>query len=438
MRLSPSASRLTLPPFHSVFARAAQTVILVGLGWLLSGCSMDNAIGGGGFGSSAPMGATASNPAHRGPLMLGIDVLEAENFTLLQGKRVGLVTNQTGVNSRGVKTRLVMKRHPNVNLTALYTPEHGLDGRELAGKYVSDRKDSATGVIAYSLYGKTRKPTPAMLRGIDVMVFDMQDIGCRSYTYISTMAKCMEACGEQGIPFVVLDRPNPLGGVLVEGPGVESKWISFVSQFPIPYRHGLTVGELAYMSNNKGYTKPRCKLQVVKMRGYRRQMTWPDTGLRWVQTSPNIPRATSPMYYTATGIAGSASGFDLGIGKAYPFEVVSAPFLNQADFLRYMRSLNTPGVTYSPYGNGIKLNIHPHSTANLTALNLYILHYGQRHSKRSLFNKKDPHSILYKVYGSASIKPYVENGKSIDALVRSWEPGVRRFQAERQPYLLYQ
>lgn len=367
--------------------------------------------------------------------MLGIDVLESEGFNLLRGKRVGLVTNQTGVNGRGEKTRVVLKR--SVNLVALYAPEHGLDGVELAGKYVQTRKDKLTGLTAYSLYGKTRKPTPEMLRGIDVLVFDMQDIGCRSYTYISTMAKCMEACGELGIPFVVLDRPNPMGGVQIEGPGVEPKWISFVSQMPIPYRHGMTVGELAYMSNNKGYTNPRCKLQVVKMRGYTRTMTWPDTGLRWVQTSPNIPRATSPLYYTATGIAGSGSGFDIGIGGPYPFEIVSAPFLPQGEFLSYLRGLDMPGVNFAPYGKGVKINIHPHSRANLTALNLYIMSYGQKRSKRSLFKANDPNSIMYKVYGSASIKPYVESGKSIDALVKSWEPNVRRFQAERQPYLLY-
>ena len=423
--------QLTLRKLFTKFS----PLLLIGLSWLLSSCAMSDTTGGGGFGGGA-VSQTPANPASRGPFMLGIDVLAGQDFSLLRGKRVGLVTNQTGVNSRGEKTRMVLKR--NVNLVALYTPEHGLDGRETAGKYVATRKDPLTGLPAYSLYGVSRKPTPAMLAGIDVLVFDMQDIGCRSYTYISTMAKCMEACGELGIPFVVLDRPNPMGGIQVEGPGVEKRWTSFVSQYPIPYRHGLTVGELAYMSNNRGYTQPRCKLQVVKMQGYRRSMTWPDTGLTWVQSSPNIPHATSPFYYTATGIAGSASGFDLGIGGPYPFELVSAPFLPQGPFLEYLRGLNMPGVTFSPYGSGVKINIHPHSTANLTALNLYILGYAQRHSKRSLFNKKDPQSILYKVYGSDSIKPYVESGRSIDALVASWEPNVRRFQAERAPYLLYQ
>src|SRR5438552_30297 len=161
---------------------------------------------------------------------LGIDVLQKQGFAPLVGKRVGLITNQTGVNAAGVKTRLILAHASGVKLVALFTPEHGLDGTELAGKYVSSRRDPLTGLPAYSLYGPTRKPTPQMLKGIDVLVYDLQDIGCRSYTYISTMVKCMEAAGEKGIDFIVLDRPNPLGGVRVEGPPIETRWISFIGQ----------------------------------------------------------------------------------------------------------------------------------------------------------------------------------------------------------------
>jgi uncharacterized protein YbbC (DUF1343 family) len=168
----------------------------------------------------------------RAAVELGIDRLQDMNFAPLVGKRVGLITNHTGVNGAGVKTRLILHRARNVNLVALFTPEHGLDGTELAGKYISSRRDAATGVTAHSLYGPTRKPTPAMLRGIDVLVYDMQDIGCRSYTYVSTMGRCMQAAAEAGIEFIVLDRPNPLGGARVEGPMIEPQWISFVGQFP--------------------------------------------------------------------------------------------------------------------------------------------------------------------------------------------------------------
>jgi uncharacterized protein YbbC (DUF1343 family) len=167
-------------------------------------------------------------------VQLGIDVLQSENFAALQGKRVGLITNQTGVNSAGKKTRLILAHAPGVKLVALFSPEHGPDGTELAGKYVASRRDQATGLLVHSLYGPTRKPTPQMLAGIDVLVYDMQDIGSRSYTYISTMVKCMEAAGELNIEFMVLDRPNPLGGVRVEGPMIEPQWISFVGQLPVP------------------------------------------------------------------------------------------------------------------------------------------------------------------------------------------------------------
>src|SRR5215212_2568130 len=180
------------------------------------------------FGFAAPAGAVVD---------LGIDVLEQSNYAILKGKRVGLVTNQTGVDRKGIRTRVLLRQ--NCNLVALYTPEHGLDGTEKAGKYVKSRKDRQTGVMAYSLYGPTRKPTRDMLGGVDILVFDLQDIGCRGYTYISTMGKCMEAAGENNIPFVVLDRPNPLGGNRIEGPSVEGRWISFVSAFPVPYVHGM-------------------------------------------------------------------------------------------------------------------------------------------------------------------------------------------------------
>src|SRR5450432_779466 len=229
---------------------------------------------------------------------LGIDVLVSHDYSLLAGKRVGLITNQTGVNSAGIKTRLLLKRH--CNLVALYTPEHGLDGTEKAGRKVGTARDRLTGLPIHSLYGATRKPTPEMLRGLDALVFDLQDIGCRSYTYLSTMGKAMEAAGEAGIEFIVLDRPNPLGGQRVEGPPIEKQWISFVGQFPVPYVHGLTAGEMAGMANDRGWMGARCRLVVVPMKGWSRSMAWPDTGLRWVQTSPNIPNALSPFYYAAT------------------------------------------------------------------------------------------------------------------------------------------
>jgi len=372
---------------------------------------------------------------------LGIDVLEAHDYSLLAGKRVGLITNQTGVDSEGTRTRVLLKRH--CNLAALYTPEHGLDGTEKAGRYVRTRRDPVTGVIAHSLYGPTRKPTPEMLRGIDVLVFDLQDIGCRSYTYISTMGRCMEAAGENHIPFVVLDRPNPVGGLRVEGPSVDPRWISFVSQFPIPYVHGLTVGELARMVNGKRWMAAQCELTVVQMHGWRREMTWGDTRLRWLPSSPNIPRGTSPLYYIATGLVGELSGPETGIGGPAPFQSIAASWLNAASFTNYLRSQEISGVIFKPFRSGrlegSRLTIEPDSPANLTGLGIYMLAEMNRRGRTDLFQRTSASKldIFYKVCGGTTIRSQIESGKTPQYVIASWLPNEREFRAARAPYLLY-
>ena len=375
---------------------------------------------------------------------LGIDVLQQNHFDLLQGKRVGLVANQTGVNSAGEKTRLILHRH--VNLVALYTPEHGLDGTEKAGVDVRSRRDPLTGLKAYSLYGDTRKPTPEMLAGIDVLVYDMQDIGCRSYTYISTMGKCLQACAEQGKEFVVLDRPNPLGGNRVEGMGIEPRWISFVGQFPIPYVHGMTVGELALMANDKGWMGPRANLQVVKMHGWSRSMTWPMTGLRWVQTSPNIPLAMSPNYYVITGIVGGlADGLDLGLFSPRAFQILGARWITP-QMLFYLQS-KCHGIGVYPYvtssGPGVIFHANPNGLSggggDLCAAALYTLAESNRESHGGIFSKASGEmmNLFYKVYGSDTIRHDLAT-KRPEQIIASWQPFLARFRAEREPFLLYQ
>ena len=373
---------------------------------------------------------------------LGIDTLRAQGFAPLVGKRVGLVTNQTGVDSNGTKTRILLRKAPNVRLVALYSPEHGIDGTIAAGKYVSSRTDAATGLPVHSLYGPTRKPTAAMLKGIDVLVYDMQDIGVRSYTYISTMGKCMEACGELGIPFIVLDRPNPLGGHRVEGPGIEEKWRSFVGQFPVPYLHGMTAGELARMANANGWAGNRCQLSVVPMQGWSRGMTWERTGLRWVQTSPNIPRASSVPYYAATSIFGSLTGaaLDVGIGTGEPFQMAGKYGMDPGAFIR---ELNVAGLRCcEPYSRkefgGARLLLNANSGENLAAVNVQLLCAAQKQSRGSIFAKyRDPDNLFWKIYGSTAIRGQIENGTNPSAIVASWEPGVQRFKAARQAYLMY-
>jgi uncharacterized protein YbbC (DUF1343 family) len=372
---------------------------------------------------------------------LGIDVLGSHHYSLLEGKRVGLITNQTGVNSAGTKTRLLLKRH--CDLVALYTPEHGLEGTEKAGRYVKGRRDRLTGVIAHSLYGPTRKPTPEMLRGIDVLVFDLQDIGCRSYTYISTMGRCMEAAGENKIPFVVLDRPNPVGGLRVEGPSVEPRWRSFVSEFPIPYVHGLTVGELARMVNGRHWISTPCDLTVVEMHGWRRGMTWEDTGLRWIPSSPNIPRGDSPLYYIATGLVGELSGPEIGIPGPRPFQSIAARWLDATSFTRYLRSLDTPGVEFRPYregrAQGSSLTIAPDAPANLTGLGIYLLAEMNRQARPDMFRRTSASKLdlFYKVCGGTFIQAQMREGKSPGSIVAAWQPNELEFRRTRAQYLLY-
>jgi len=372
---------------------------------------------------------------------LGIDVLERNNYALLRGKRVGLVTNQTSVDSHGDKTRVLLRQH--CNLVALYTPEHGLNGTEKAGRYVKSRRDPVTGLTAYSLYGPTRRPTPAMLRGIDVLVFDLQDIGCRGYTYISTMGKCMEAAAENNIDFVVLDRPNPLGGLRIEGPLVQAGWISFVGQFPVPYVHGMTVGELARMVNDRGWIDGHCNLTIVPMRGWTRNLTWSDTGLRWIPTSPNIPHATTPFYYLATGMIGELAGLETGVGSDKSFEVIAAKWVNAENFTRYLRSLEIPGVSSMEFHRGrvqgSALRISPSTPANLTALGIYMLAELNRTSGSNLLSRtnRSKLDIFFKVYGSSAIRSQLQRGMSPATIVASWEKDIANFRAARRPYLLY-
>lgn len=251
-------------------------------------------------------------------IQLGIDVLEAEKFKRLRGKRVGLVTNQAGVNSRGESTIQVLHtrgRKAGVKLVKLFGPEHGIYGNVPAEKIVQNQIDSKTKLPVFSLYGKTRKPTPEMLRGLDYMVIDLQDIGSRSYTYVSCMRYVLEACFDAGIPVLVLDRPNPLGGLKVDGPMLDDKWQSYVGMYPVPYVHGLTIGELAIAATRENWltltnnARSRGRVDVVKMKGWTRAMRWRDTGLKWVPTSPYINSPEAVEGYAMSGLGTQAGKF---------------------------------------------------------------------------------------------------------------------------------
>ena len=285
----------------------------------------------------------------------GIEVLQDRGFEGLKGKRVGLVTNPSGVDRYLNSTVDILYNAPGVELVALYGPEHGVRGDVYAGGKVTDTKDAATGLPVYSLYGSTRKPTPQMLEGIDVMVYDIQDVGARSYTFISTLGLVMEACAAEGIEVMVLDRPNPLGGNKIEGCYVEQPFNSFVSQYRIPYVYGLTVGELAEMINEEGLNRGqlgnqepvKCRLTVIPMEGWERDMLYEDTGLPWVLPSPNIPFKDTPMYYSAAGICGELYGFmDIGIGYTLPFQVFGATWLDPDKLKARLESYDLPGISF--------------------------------------------------------------------------------------------
>lgn len=378
-----------------------------------------------------------------GPFMLGIDVLASRNFDLLRGKRVGLITNHTAYTSRGELTRVAMQRGLGGGLVALYGPEHGIDGTVGAGKHIATRRDPVTGLIVHSLYGPTRKPTPQMLAPIDVLVFDVQDIGCRSYTYISTMVVAMEAAAEQGKHFVVLDRPNPMGGWRVEGPPVEPRWKSFVSQIPIPYVHGMTVGELAMMSSAHRWIAQSPRLNVVKMQGWSRNMVWQDTGLRWHATSPNIPHATSPLYYVATGILGGGAAMDIGIGSENPFGYAGASGVNPQAMLNYCQRLGASGVSFAPYSKGgfggVRLSIHPRAQADLTALDVLMLGELNRLTSGRVLSKMggDKLNLFNKVYGSESLYQNLRRGVPASRIVAGWSSYTNSFRNSRQRHLMY-
>ena len=393
--------------------------------------------------SPAALGAF---PGIRGPFALGIDTLADSGFASLRGKRVGLILNQTSAARNGTPSRVVLQRALGRNFTSLYTPEHGLDGKEKAGIHVTSRRDPITGLPAYSLYGETRKPSPAMLANIDVMVFDLQDIGSRSYTYISTMALAMEACAEQGKEFMVLDRPNPLGGVRVSGSPLDPKWKSFVGQVPVPYVHGMTAGELAKKINAYGWIKARPRLSVIPMRGWQRSMIWRDTGLRWIATSPNIPGPESPFYYATNGILGGLNGVDIGIGTSRPFEYAGGPGINPDEFAASLNRRGIPGVRFLPYHSvrkpgfaGAQLLIDPRGNTDLLALAVVLSSEVCRRTGNSPLRATngDTRTLFHKVYGSDSLFRDLQNGRPVGSIIASWQPSLNSFRSARQGFLMY-
>jgi uncharacterized protein YbbC (DUF1343 family) len=292
---------------------------------------------------------TLWNAIFSAEVTVGIEVLLNEKHALLKGKRVGLITNHTAQTSRNQTSVDLFKscsKEKGFTLVALFAPEHGLTGALYASKSFSDEKGS-DGIPIYSLHGKTQRPTPEMLKGIDILIFDIQDIGSRSYTYISTLFYAMEEAAKAKIPVIVADRPNPINGMVVDGPMLEPEWRSFLGYINVPYCHGMTVGELAKFFNEE--YKIGCTLHVIPMKGWKRTMNFVDTGLPWIPTSPNIPEASTPLYYPMTGILGELRLVSIGIGYTLPFKLIGAPWIDAKKFAAQLNSQKLPGVVFFPF-----------------------------------------------------------------------------------------
>jgi uncharacterized protein YbbC (DUF1343 family) len=286
--------------------------------------------------------------AHSANIQLGVDVFFNDRIVYeLKGKRIGLVTNHTGVDSSMRSTiDLFLGCAPEIRLVALFAPEHGLNGQAYAFEEVDDIKGPA-GIPVYSLHGKTRRPTAPMLKGIDVIVYDIQDIGCRSYTYTTTLCYVMEEAAKKGIPVIVLDRPNPINGLVIDGPMLQKNWRSYIGYVNVPYCHGMTIGELACFFNDK--YQIGCKLKVIAMKGWKRSMTYVDTGLTWIPTSPYIPESDTPQFYASTGLLGELSLVNIGIGYTLPFKVIGAPWIKARQLADKLNSQKLPGVFFLPF-----------------------------------------------------------------------------------------
>jgi len=385
----------------------------------------------------------------------GIEVLKDQNFRMLEGKRVGLITNPTGVDNNMVSDIDLLAQAPNVNLVALFGPEHGVRGNAHAGAAVTDSIDQATGLPVRSLYGKTRKATPEMLADVDVLVYDIQDIGCRSFTYISTMGLAMEAAAENGKEFIVLDRPNPLGGLKVEGNLVEDGCFSFVSQFPIPYVYGLTCGELALLLNGERMLKGgvQCDLKVVKMKKWKRKMNYQATGLQWIPSSPHIPGTESPYFYPATGILGEFGYMSIGVGYTIPFKMVAAPWIRADEFANAMNALEIPGVTFRPiYAKpfyavfqgeqvqGVQIHFTDYAKAPLSDLNFLLMQEEARlYPDHKVFEQanKGRYSMFDKVCGSPFIRENFARNHRWSDIRDYWYKDVETFRKTSRKYYLY-
>ena len=392
---------------------------------------------------AAEMGGNGPEP--------GIEVLLRERAGDLQGRRIGLVTNMTGVD-RALRSDIdLLAARRDIQLVALFGPEHGVRGDVQAGGHVDSSRDAATGLPVHSLYGEHREPTPDMLRGIDLLLFDIQDVGARFYTYPYTLANVLRAARREGIPVWVLDRPNPVGGLKVEGPVLEPAQASFVGMFPIPVRHGMTIGELARLFN--GEFGIGADLTVVPMRGWRRGDAEPGGAMPWVPPSPNMPTRDTALVYLGTALL-EGTNVSEGRGTTRPFETLGAPFVDGRQLADALNALGLPGVRFRPTAftpsfskhqgracGGVQIHVTdrdaflPFRTGLAVVKALHDL-YPEAFRFQSDAPGATP-GFFDKLAGNAWLRPAIERGDTLDAMQARWQPELGRFEAVRGRYLLY-
>ncbi len=384
----------------------------------------------------------------------GVEVLRDGGFAPLHGKRIGLITNPTGVDSNLKSTIDIINEAEDVELVALFAPEHGVRGDIPAGQKLTDARDEKTGIKVHSLYGSTRRPTAAMLADIDALVYDIQDNGCRSYTFISTMGMAMEECARQGKEFIVLDRPNPLGGNRVEGPVADADCLSFVCRYPIPYLYGLTPGELATLLVGEGMIKldKPLKLTIVPMEGWDRGMLYADTGLPWVLPSPHQPTAESALLYPATGIAGELEYLSIGVGYTLPFRTFAAPWINAEKFADRLNTLELPGIAFRPihykpyYGfgkatdlHGVEVFVTDTDRAELTPLQFIVMQELAAMYPAHKAGASNParFDMFDKVIGTRKIRPIFFKSYKWEDIKPLWNNGTDEFKTLKKKYEIY-
>lgn len=374
---------------------------------------------------------------------LGAEMLMKNEKKLLKGKRVGLITNPTGVDQNLNSVVDLLNNDSDIQLEALYGPEHGVRGDAQAGQYVDYYIDEVTGLPVYSLYGKTRKPTPEMLENIDVLVFDIQDVGTRFYTYIYTMALAMEAAQEKGIPFIVLDRPNPLGGKKVEGPVLDPEFASFVGQYAIPLRHGMTVGELAKLFNKE--FDIGANLTVVKMKGWKRNAYFDETGLQFVMPSPNMPTLETALAYPGAALI-EGTNVSEGRGTTKPFELIGAPFISSPELVTRLNQLDLPGVTFraasftptfskhsGKLSHGVQIHITDRNKYEPVETGLHIVK-----TIKDLYPEQVQLTPFFdNLIGNGWIRPAIENGMTVEEMESRWRKDLKEFEKVRKKYLMY-